>query len=543
MGESLKHASSNGALDAVRVEKAGVSRRQVLARSAVAAGVVWAAPVIKTASAYALTASGTERPCTQFYVAGLTLEENYFPAYPYGFYPPKKKNSDERALAFTLISSTRASDSDSKDKDSKHKDKKKKDKKKKDDHGHGGGGHGGGEDNPKMIVPPLIATWTRDNPTIPLLEPDVYPQITQTGAHGWAVLLPEVTGPNAGGRQARFIVGYAYQGTHFAYGFVDPNPANPLLKGRRLLFPSPVGNDHEGDDDDNGDDDKDDNHHGSTSTSSTSSTSTTSTTSTTTPGATTTTTTTRPRRDDDGGNPFGPPPPTTTSSTTTTSTTTTTMPPPPSSTTSTSTTSTSTSTSTSTTTSSTTTTTTRPPATTTTTRRRNNDDDDKEHGNKHTTTTTRPPVTTTTTRPAATTTTTRPSGSTSSTTTTTRPSGGSTTTTSTTSPGGTTTTTSDDPWARWLAAGGPDTRGGGSSNGSGRDDRPSDSNRGGESAPKLKPFVETGVGAAGPSGPEAPVPSGRTGTRRFAELFDSQADGRPVLGSPISGVVLIYCKP
>ncbi|MEI8337122.1 MAG: hypothetical protein WCG37_09665, partial [Actinomycetes bacterium] len=135
MGESLKHASSSGALDAARVEKAGVSRRQVLARSAVAAGVVWAAPVIKTASAYALTASGTERPCTQFYVAGLTLDKNYFPPYPYGFYPPKKKNSDdhsddghgggghgssgsgddgggssdnERGLAFKLISSTRA---------------------------------------------------------------------------------------------------------------------------------------------------------------------------------------------------------------------------------------------------------------------------------------------------------------------------------------------------------------------------------------------------------------------------------------------------
>ncbi|MSY07505.1 MAG: hypothetical protein F2723_09200 [Actinobacteria bacterium] len=59
----------------------------------------------------------------------------------------------------------------------------------------------------------------------------------------------------------------------------------------------------------------------------------------------------------------------------------------------------------------------------------------------------------------------------------------------------------------------------------------------------MKPFVDTGVGAAGPSGPEAPAASGRTGTRRFAELFDSQDDGRPVLGCAISGVVLIYCKP
>ncbi len=529
MGESLRHTSSSGEPGAARVEKAGVSRRQVLARSAVAAGVVWAAPVIKTASAYALTASGTERPCTQFYVAGLTLEENYFPPYPYGFWPPLKKNIESGVgigSGVTGSSPTSRGDSGSR-KNTRNKNTGNKNSRSKnyrdsnrDEPDENGDGYGNWDtDQPKIIVPPLVATWGRDNRAVPLLEPDVYPQITQTGAHGWAVLLPEVTGPNAGGRQPRFIIGYSYQGTHFAYGFVDPNPANPLLKGRRLLFPSPVGNDHEGDDINRGG-----NGHGrNNSTSSTSSTSTTSTTSTTTPGATTTTTTTRPRRDDNGGNPFGPPPPTTTSSTTTTSTTTTTMPPPPppSSTTSTST----TSTSTSTTTSSTTTTTTRPPATTTT-RPKNN----QEHGRNSTTTstTTRPPATTTTT--------TRPPVTTSSTTTTTTP-GSSTTTTSTTSPngpGGTTTTTSDDPWARWLAAGGPDTRGGGSSNGSGG---------GGGSAPKLKPFIDTGVGAAGPSGPEAPVPSGPAGTRRFAELFDSEEDGRPVLGAPIKGVVLIYCKP
>lgn len=47
---------------------AGLSRRQVLARGAVAAGVVWAAPVIRTATAYATSAAGTERPCTKFYL-------------------------------------------------------------------------------------------------------------------------------------------------------------------------------------------------------------------------------------------------------------------------------------------------------------------------------------------------------------------------------------------------------------------------------------------------------------------------------------------
>jgi hypothetical protein len=46
----------------------GLSRRQVLARGAVVAGVVWAAPVIRTASAYATSAAGTERPCSKFYL-------------------------------------------------------------------------------------------------------------------------------------------------------------------------------------------------------------------------------------------------------------------------------------------------------------------------------------------------------------------------------------------------------------------------------------------------------------------------------------------
>lgn len=53
--------------DSERIEE-GLSRRQLLARGAVAAGVVWAAPVIRTASAYATSAAGTERPCTTFYV-------------------------------------------------------------------------------------------------------------------------------------------------------------------------------------------------------------------------------------------------------------------------------------------------------------------------------------------------------------------------------------------------------------------------------------------------------------------------------------------
>lgn len=61
--------------DQQRIEDAGdgLSRRQVLARGAVAAGIVWAAPVIRTASAYATSAAGTERPCTKFFLVYLDV--------------------------------------------------------------------------------------------------------------------------------------------------------------------------------------------------------------------------------------------------------------------------------------------------------------------------------------------------------------------------------------------------------------------------------------------------------------------------------------
>jgi hypothetical protein len=57
--------------DTERNDEGGLSRRQVLARGAVAAGVVWAAPVIRTATAYATSAAGTERPCTNFYLVAI----------------------------------------------------------------------------------------------------------------------------------------------------------------------------------------------------------------------------------------------------------------------------------------------------------------------------------------------------------------------------------------------------------------------------------------------------------------------------------------
>jgi hypothetical protein len=40
----------------------GLTRRQLVTRGAIAGGLVWAAPVIRTTAAYATTANGTERP-------------------------------------------------------------------------------------------------------------------------------------------------------------------------------------------------------------------------------------------------------------------------------------------------------------------------------------------------------------------------------------------------------------------------------------------------------------------------------------------------
>lgn len=483
----------------------GVSRRQLLARSAVAAGVVWAAPVVRTASAYAATSAGTSRPCTQFFVAGLSLSGNWYPAYPYGFVPSLTQTSSTEGTAPTTTTTVppTAAVASPRRKDTTPRKMTRREYREyfesaDDDTG-----------STSVTVPKLIAEWARENPSVPLLEPDVYPQITQTGAQGWAVLLPEVTGPNAVARQPRFIIGYSWQGSQYAYGYVDPQPANPALAGRRILFPSPVGREPGVGDEPITSTSKRRRRRGSTTTSSSS---TTSSTTTTTPVAPTTAT----------GAPVGPvygPPPTaatTSTSTTTTSTTTTTTLPP----------TTTTTVPPSTTTSTTTTTTTLPP-TTTTTRPGNGWG---PGGSKQTTTTTAPPPTTT---------------STTSTTTTTIPGGGSTTTTTTTIPGGPTTTTTTNPFVAWWIAAhsgngsggwggtvpsGPG-NGGGNGNGSGAVN--------GEG--KKIGFLDPGVGPAGPAGPGALSP---TDSRSFADYFaEDGADIGPAEGAPIKGVILIYCQP
>ncbi len=152
----------------------GLSRRQLLARGAIAGGLVWAAPIIRTTAAYATTANGTERPCIDFFVVVINPAGQVRP-------PPESRNAES--------------------------------------------------------IPPAIRQWFRDNPDVPIQFPAVTPQLTQTSGSAWAILLPAVEGPNAAARQCRMVLGWGRHGNSFAEGYVDPNPPFAIDVGRRLIFP------------------------------------------------------------------------------------------------------------------------------------------------------------------------------------------------------------------------------------------------------------------------------------------------------------------
>ena len=181
----------------------GLSRRQLLTRGAVAGGLVWAAPVIRTTAAYATTANGTERPCTDFFMVTIN---------PAGKVLPQPRDLNTRD------------------------------------------------------VPPAIRQWFADNPAVQVQFPSVLPLLTQTSSSAWAVLLPEVSGPNASGRQCRMVIGWDEKRHKYAEAYVDPNPPLSSEVGRRLIFPCPDpghdnsggGNDGGGNGDDGGNGDGDD---------------------------------------------------------------------------------------------------------------------------------------------------------------------------------------------------------------------------------------------------------------------------------------------
>jgi len=157
-------------------ETGGLTRRQLVTRGAIAGGLVWAAPVIRTTAAYATTANGTERPCQNFFMVVINPAGHVLP-------PPAQRQGNE--------------------------------------------------------VPPQIRAWFRDNPGVPVQYPSVTPQLTAVSNEEAAVLLPEVTGPNAGGRQCRMVLGFGRKGNTFAEAFVDPDPQIAVAVGRRLIFPCP----------------------------------------------------------------------------------------------------------------------------------------------------------------------------------------------------------------------------------------------------------------------------------------------------------------
>jgi hypothetical protein len=162
----------------------GLDRRQLLTRAAIAGGLVWAAPIIRTTAAYATTQNGTERPCINFYMVVISPSGQIRPA------PGNPQAHD---------------------------------------------------------VPPAIRSWFRENPSVKVQFParEGWPQLTGVSDEAAAVLLPEVKGPNAAGRQCRLVVGWARKGNSYAEGYVDPNPPIAVDVGRRLLFPCPDDPEHE----------------------------------------------------------------------------------------------------------------------------------------------------------------------------------------------------------------------------------------------------------------------------------------------------------
>ena len=158
-------------------ETGGLTRRQLVTRGAIAGGLVWAAPVIRTTAAYATTANGTERPCQNFYMVVINPAGHVLPA-------------PARIQYHT--------------------------------------------------TPPKIRAWFRDNPGVTVQYPSITPQLTAVSDEEAAVLLPEVTGPNAAGRQCRMVLGFARKGDKdFSEAFIDPDPQIAVAVGRRIIFPCP----------------------------------------------------------------------------------------------------------------------------------------------------------------------------------------------------------------------------------------------------------------------------------------------------------------
>jgi hypothetical protein len=283
--------------DSERIED-GLSRRQVLARGAVAAGVIWAAPVIRTATAYATSAAGTERPCTQFFLVACDA----LGTRPVRF-PPDQPVYDDIAADATAVSTTSSTSTttttappattttttppataapttttttttttpatgDASGTDSTSTTSTTlpviEDPSSQDDFGlfpdpAPAVGSGTGADalppDPHAlafsaafaaaqagtpdVLPAGIKTWLEQNPDVPVRYPESPPMLTQTSDEAWAVTLTEVGGPDPLTHQCRVVSGWATSKGKVGEFYLDPNPDTLDEFGRRGIFPNP----------------------------------------------------------------------------------------------------------------------------------------------------------------------------------------------------------------------------------------------------------------------------------------------------------------
>jgi hypothetical protein len=167
--------------------RAQLSRRSLLTRSAVAAGVMWTAPILRSAPAMAQGSGGTLAPCGNFYAVRIT-RGTCQPLFP------------------MRSGSTTVQDPS---------------------------GPGSGD------VCEELRDWALDRPDIPLLMPseDLCPELVASeNGLDWAILLPAGLLPN-GSDDARYLLGFGKAGNNCCEGFVDPTPPQPSDRRRRVLFP------------------------------------------------------------------------------------------------------------------------------------------------------------------------------------------------------------------------------------------------------------------------------------------------------------------
>ena len=290
--------------DSERIED-GLSRRQVLARGAVAAGVIWAAPVIRTATAYATSAAGTERPCTNFYLvcidplgvrpvrfprglAGLRrcvgrrrrdrdehhvhVEHHHDVEHDHHVDVEHHHHDDDRPPATRTRRQRPTGSATTCSAEPHHRPRPRSPCRETDTPRPGrrprplpgprrartAGGAATPED-PHVLaiaaaqgaaaagapdnIPPGIRAWMDANPSVPIQYPAVQPMLTQSGDEAWAVLLPPVDGPDPLTHQCRGVKGWAQVKGEYAEFYLDPDPELIDEIGRRMIFPNPRADD------------------------------------------------------------------------------------------------------------------------------------------------------------------------------------------------------------------------------------------------------------------------------------------------------------